>query len=99
MAALLKLQQGDVFLAPARVKDHAQRIGLVRLTSIPLEPAEIEFHLPFVRGLELAKLQVKTRPSGAACGDRTAGPGSNPGRRFASAAGGPRNRNPPPVRE
>jgi len=56
--ALLEFQQGDVFRALARAQDHAQRFSLVWLTGVPLEPAQIEFHLAFVRGLELADLQV-----------------------------------------
>src|ERR1700690_3358492 len=54
-SALLKLKQRDVFLAFARAKDHAQRFGLVRLATIPLEPAQIELHLAFIRRLELAE--------------------------------------------
>src|ERR1039458_8966400 len=57
-AALLKLEQRDVFLAFAGAKDHAQRFGLVRFASMPLEPAQVEFHLAFIRCLEFAELQV-----------------------------------------
>ena len=57
-AALLQLEQGDVFLALAGAEDHAQRFGFVRFASVPFEPAEIELHLAFVRRLEFAELQV-----------------------------------------
>ena len=57
-SALLKLKQRDVFLAFARAKDHAQRCDLVRLASIPLEPAQIELHLAFIGRFELAELQL-----------------------------------------
>src|ERR1035437_8372831 len=47
-----------MFRALSCTEDHPQWPSLLRLTSIPLQPALLEFHLAFVRGLELADLQV-----------------------------------------
>jgi hypothetical protein len=57
-AALLHLDQRDVFLAFTCAKYHAERVGFAGLAGVPLEPAQIEFHLAFIRGLEPAELEV-----------------------------------------
>ena len=56
-AAALQLQQGDMLDGLPRTEDEAERSLLTRTTLVPVEPAQIELHLPLVRRLEASELQ------------------------------------------
>src|SRR4051812_6660702 len=56
--APVELQEFDLLVRLVGAEDQADRRLLARLLLVLLEPAEIELHLAFVRGLEGAKLQL-----------------------------------------
>ena len=47
-----------MLLALAGAEDEAQRLRLSRFALMPLQPAQVQLHLPLVRRLEVAELQV-----------------------------------------
>jgi len=58
-AALVQVQQFDLFGAGRFTQDQAERRVFAGLAFVAVEVAEVEFHLAFEGGFELAELQVE----------------------------------------
>ena len=57
-STVVRPQERDVFVRVVRTQDQSEERFFAGLHAMLREPAQVQFHLPFVGGLELSQLEI-----------------------------------------